>query len=285
MSSEAAPRRRRHYIMIGAPVTAVRTPPLLSEWFADQGIEARIDTRHVAAEDLASFMETVRVDPGIDGLLVTMPHKRAILSYLDRLSGAAERTGSVNAVKRADGNTLIGAQFDGLALVAAVESGNLIIDDARIVLAGLGGAGLAIAEALVERGCRLLQVCDADPDREATVLGNLQARGAAIEAVRVGEAGPVDLLINATPLGMVPDDANPFPVTLVQKAACVADIVADPPETKLAALAKRRGIPLVTGRAMVAAQVPLIGSWLNASESEPKHKSASPRCPPAGNAL
>ncbi len=263
MTSAAAPRRQRHYIMIGAPVTTVRTPPLLHDWFADQGVDARIGTRHVAAEDLVSFMETVRADPGIDGLLVTMPHKRAILSHLDGLSGAAERTASVNAVKRA-GGALIGAQFDGHALVAAVETSHLMIADARIVLAGLGGAGLAIAEALVDRGCRLLKVCDADRDWEAAVVGKLQARGTIVEAIRVEEVGPVDLLINATPLGMDPEDASPFPEDLVRMARCVADIVADPPETRLAALAKRRGIPLITGRAMVEAQVPLIGAWLNA---------------------
>lgn len=277
MTGAAPARRERRYVMIGAPVTTVRTPPLLRDWFADQGIAARIDTRHVEADALASFMETVRADPGIDGLLVTMPHKRAILPFLDRLCDAAEQTGSVNAVRRTVPDGLIGAQFDGRALVAALETGSPALKDMRVILAGLGGAGLAIAEALIENGCRRLQVCDTDPDRETSVVNSLKARGADVAAVWIGEAGPADLLVNATPLGMVPDDASPFPEALVRTARCVADIVSDPPKTRLAALATCNGVRLVTGRAMVQAQIPLIGAWLCAADDEPAHKSASTR--------
>ncbi len=254
---------RRRYVMIGAPVTAVRTPPLLEHRLAELGIPAEVATRNLEPSELAPFLDALREDPTIDGLLVTMPHKRAILAMLDGLTGEAAAAGSVNAVRRLPDGRLIGAQFDGIALGRALARRSFDAAGSRILLAGLGGAGLAIARALLAGGCRSLAVVERDPVRRREGLAGLKGDfGAAVRPCDPGEEAAFDLLVNATPLGMAATDPSPFSDRLVAAAGMVADIVADPPATRLAALARTFGKPLITGREMVCAQIDPIAAWL-----------------------
>lgn len=256
----------RRYLMIGAPVTSVRTPPLLAAFLAEHGVTATVEPRHVEPEALAAVMAAVHADPQIDGLMVTMPHKRAVCRHLDGLTESARAAGSVNAVKR-EGERLVGAQFDGIGLLGALLAAGVEPRRARILLAGLGGAGLAIAQALLAHGCAALTVVETDAARLAAVGPSLAgpvallAPGAALPAA--------DVLINATPLGMKPGDASPFPADAMARARCVADIVAIPNETRLADLARRAGVALVTGHDMVTHQVAPIGRWLLAPADAP----------------
>lgn len=250
----------KRYVMIGAPVTTVRTPPLLQRFLAEQGVAATVEVRHVEAAGLDAFMASVHDDPSVDGLLITMPHKRTAIPHLAAISAVAAQAGSVNAAKRLPDGAMVGAQFDGIALVNAVLAKGARLTEARVLLAGLGGAGLAIAQALMAHGCGSLALAERDPGLLAAALAALPALGTTPLAA-AGE-GPYDLLVNATPLGMRDGDASPFPPELVRQARWVADIVADPPATRLAALARQHGAVLVTGRDMVIGQVEPIGRWL-----------------------
>lgn len=250
----------KRYVMIGAPVTTVRTPPLLQRFLAGQGVPCAVEVRHVEPSDLDRFMAEARDDASVDGLLITMPHKRAAIPHLAAMSAVAARAGSVNAAKRMRDGGFAGAQFDGVALVNAVLAAGAPVGDARVLLAGLGGAGLAIAQALMAHGCRSLAL----EERDARVLNAALEALPALGGTPVSAAGdgPFDLLVNATPLGMRPEDPSPFQAALVGRAGWIADIVADPPATRLAALAHEHGVTLVTGRDMVIAQVEPIGRWL-----------------------
>lgn len=251
-SSEAI----RRYIMIGAPVTSVRTPPLLSARLEDLGVRATVEAVHVEPQDLARFVRDMRADPTIDGLLVTMPHKRAVYALVDELAPPARQAGGVNTVKRL-GERLLGAQFDGIALRSAVTAAGADLAAATVLLAGLGGAGLAIAHALSGR-CGRLIVSETDPARLEAVLPALPDA----QVLAPGQVPAADVLVNATPLGMAPDDPSPFPEEWIEEAGVVADIVADPNATRLAAQARAADTPLVTGRMMVQHQIAPIADWL-----------------------
>lgn len=260
----------RHYVMIGAPVTSVRTPPLLAARLKAMGVPAEVAVRHVEPEELASFMAEIRDGSRIDGLLVTMPHKSAIVPHLDGLAGIAARLGGVNTVKRVDGGGLIGAQFDGIALVAALRAKGIAIAGRRVGLVGTGDAGTAIACALAAERPARLDLADLDPARTMRAAGlageNLQ--GVEIRTMERLDR-PCDILVNATALGMRDGDPSPITPEIVGAASAVADIVADPPRTQLAALVRAAGIPLVTGREMVEAQVGPIADWLAGAAAEP----------------
>lgn len=251
------------YVMIGAPVTTVRTPPLLERHLAARGVAAVVETRHVEAAELAPFVAEVSGDASVDGLLVTMPHKRAIVRHLPALEPSAAAVGSVNAVKRGAGGTLLGAQFDGTGLLNALDAARVPVSAARVWLKGVGGAGRSIAAALLERGCAHLLLDDPIGRSADGTLESMISRAAVPLAwADEAEPGARELLINATPLGMRPDDASAFPDDAVRACRCVADIVADPPDTRLARRARELGRTLVTGRDMVEGQVRAIADWL-----------------------
>ena len=90
----------KNFVMIGAPVTYVRTPDLLKDHFKDRGIEVEIETKHVESSDLENFMNSMENNSAIDGLLVTMPHKKTVLKHLKSLSTASLLLESINTNKR-----------------------------------------------------------------------------------------------------------------------------------------------------------------------------------------
>ncbi len=248
----------KRYLMIGAPVTTVRTPALLTEYLHGLGVAAAIETRHVEPGALEAFMAAAAADASIDGLLVTMPHKRAIIPHLDDISAVARRAGSVNAAKWDGLGRFVGAQFDGIALVNALIVRDVPVATSDVLLAGIGGAGLPIAQAILAYGCKRLAIFDANARAVAQAVESLRELG----PVAAYSGGRYDILVNATPLGMREGDPSPFDEAQIAKAVCVADIVADPPKTRLAALARAADIPVVTGRDMVGSQVKPIGDWL-----------------------
>jgi len=253
----------KRYVMIGAPVTRVRTPPLLKAMLANHGVEAEIETRHVEPGDLAVTVSGIEADTSVDGLLVTMPHKKAILPTLEAVSTTARLVGSVNAVKRAASGRFVGGQFDGVALVNALLAKGVPVATARIFLLGLGGAGLAIAHAIAGHGCQALVIADQDGRLVDAALESLR-RDVAARAPAAAGLGRTrfDLLINATPLGMRDGDPSPFAEDLAARTPWIADIVADPSRTSLAALAGRAGATLISGRDMVQEQIEPICRWL-----------------------
>lgn len=259
----------RRYVMIGAPVTTVRTPPLLAAFLAAQGAPADVEVQHLEPGDLPAFMAGATADPSLDGLMVTMPHKRSIIPHLAAISAVAARAGSVNAVKRLPGGELVGAQFDGVALIDALLGAGAPVGSSCILLAGAGGAGLAIAQAVVRHGSAGLAVAERDAQLLArTVAGLAGDPRCPVSIFEAGGPARFDVLVNATPLGMKAGDRSPFEASLVSRAGWVADIVADPPRTRLAALAYEAGAALITGRDMVRAQIGPIGRWLLADGIE-----------------
>ncbi len=257
------------YIMIGAPVTKVRTPALLEERFERLGIEARVEARHVEPSDLDDFIREVRADSLVRGLLVTMPHSKATIPHLETVSAVSKLVGSVNAVKRVKSGGLVGAQFDGAALVNALQTKHMPLGTARVLLLGIGGAGLALAQAIAAHGCGCLVIADRDAglvDAAMKILPtDIVRRTASGDS---SASGTYDLLINATPLGMEDGDPSPFDADLVARASSVADIVADPGHTRLQSLAQEAGVTFVSGRDMVKGQIELICDWLLSPDIE-----------------
>jgi shikimate dehydrogenase len=252
----------KHYVMIGAPVTSVRTPPLLEAFLANEGVAASITAQHLEPESLPGFMREVRDDAMVDGLLVTMPHKRLILPELMAVAASARQAGSVNAVKRDAEGDLVGAQFDGIGLLQALRRREIDLAQSRVLLLGLGGAGFAIAHALAAHGCARLDLFDLDDRLLADAVTALRDSYALPVGAAMSGPGHYDFLINATPIGMKADDLSPFDEALIRSVRAVADITADPNRTRLAALVRDANRTLVTGRDMVEGQIAPIGRWL-----------------------
>jgi shikimate dehydrogenase len=189
---------------------------------------------------------------GVMGLSVTMPHKAAVVPALDRLSAAAEALGAVNTVLRI-GDELVGDNTDGPGFLDALAADEGF-DPAgrRCLVFGAGGAARAVILAVAAAGAAEVVVVNRNIDHaEAAVV-------LAGEAGRIGEPGDVkgaDLVVNATPIGMHGQPAEPlFDASLLTEGQLVADLVYHPPITPLMSDARSHGARAVNGLGMLIHQ-------------------------------
>ncbi|PJE98177.1 shikimate dehydrogenase [Streptomyces carminius] len=232
----------RLYGVLGDPVAQVRAPGLLNPLLT--GLDAVVVPVHVSAEDLAEVVGGLTRIGNLDGLLVTVPHKAAVCGLADELGPAASLSGTANAMRRGPDGRWLAENFDGLGFVRGLEASGHTVRDRHVLLVGVGGAGSAIAVALLTAGIARVSVHDIDGTRLDALLSRLGPRWPGrLRAAEPGDLGTADIVVNATPLGMRPRDPLPFDPGAVRADAVVADIVMKPHETALlreAATAGRR---------------------------------------------
>jgi shikimate dehydrogenase len=247
--------------VIGDPVTHSLSPLLHNTAFAELGLDWVSVGFEVPPERLADAL-TGAAALGIRGLSVTMPHKEATAGLVDRPTPLAERLRSVNCVTFGpDGS--IGDSTDGPGLIAALRRA-VEFDPAgrRCLVAGAGGAGRAVVAALADAGAAEVIVVNRTRSRgeeAASLAGSVGRTGTAEEA-----AG-CDLVLDATPLGMLGKDAAgswPIDPSSLGPGQVAVDLVYDPPETPWLAAARARGATVCNGLGMLVHQAALqLDAW------------------------
>ncbi|MFI5837505.1 shikimate dehydrogenase family protein [Micromonospora sp. NPDC051300] len=246
----------RLYALLGDPIAQVRAPGLLNPVLARRGTDAVLVPVHVPAAALPEVVAGLRQVTNLHGMLVTVPHKAAVLRLADRATDRAVRAGSVNALRREADGTWTADTFDGDGFVRGLVAAGHDPRDRRACLVGAGGAGSAIAVALLDAGVAELYLADTDPARLATLGGRLSAAyPGRVHAAARPRLADVDLAVNATPVGLRPGDPPPFPVSELPARAVVADIIMSPAETALLRAARDRGLPAHPGEPMLAHQI------------------------------
>lgn len=195
---------------------------------------------------------------GFDALNVTHPCKRLVVEYLDAIDPVAAALGSVNTVLFTDGG-LIGYNTDTTGFETALRTGlpGVPVDD--VTMLGAGGAGSAVADALLRAGARRLTVVDIDAGRAGELARDLRSRHAAEVVAATPEALPRLLatasgLVHCTPTGMKEHPGIPFSPDLLRPDLWVADIVYRPLETALLVSARAAGCPTLDGGRMAVHQ-------------------------------
>jgi shikimate dehydrogenase len=248
----------RLYAVLGSPVAQVRVPGLANGLFARRGIDAVLVPVDVRPEELGPAMAGLKAIGNLDGLTVTVPHKMEICRYADELSEAAALTGSANALRRNPDGSWLADNFDGAGFVRGLTEQGHALEGATVSLVGVGGAGRAIAAALLLAGVDRLRISDHDAGRLAEVRDRLAARWPdRIDTGRAPHYAGADLMVNATPLGMRPGDPLPFDPAALPEHCVVADIVMKPAETELLRTAAALGRPVQYGRHMLDTQLSL----------------------------
>ena len=245
----------RLYAVLGDPVAQVRAPALLNPLFARLGKDAVLVPVEVSAGQLADVVRGLTAVRNLDGLLVTVPHKTACRELADRVTEAAALSGSVNALRRLPGGGWEGANFDGEGFVRGLRAAGHEPRGTTVCLAGAGGAGSAIAVALLRAGARVT-VWDADATRAAELAARLAPHFPdRITATSVHI--DADLAVNATPMGLRPEDPLPFDPGALGPGTLVADIIMKPRETALLRAARDAGCAVQYGEPMLAEQLAL----------------------------
>lgn len=258
--------KTRLFPIIGDPVIYARSPEVLTHSFAARGHNAACVPMQVKDGDLAAVMAGLSLIPNIDGLLVTMPHKFTAYAYCASSSDTSRRFQVVSVMRRNRDGSWHGDMLDGLAFVKAQMDQGARPAGARVLLLGAGGAGSAIAAALLGAGVRELIVHDIDATRAAQLVKHLSDMGPPGRIV-AGPADPAgcDMVCNATPLGMADDDPMPLPASLLRPTMFVGDVIAGHGETPLLRAARAQGCRTANGDQMVeAVQAMMIDFMLGA---------------------
>jgi shikimate dehydrogenase len=243
---------------IGDPIAPVKSPMIYNPYFESAGIDAVVVPMGVRAADFPEVLKVVFRFTNIRGALITMPHKVTTVRLLDEVSVAVKVAQSCNAVlRRADG-TLFGDLFDGAGFVRGVERNGFKLAGARCLVVGTGGVGSAIAAALAAVGPAAIALYDSNAAGASALAGRLREHYPRLE-VATGSNDPAgfDLVVNATPLGMNPDDPLPLDVKRLAPTTFVGEVVMKQEVTPLLRAAREKGCRTQIGTEMLFEQIPL----------------------------
>lgn len=239
--------------IIGSPVSGVFSPPAFNLLFQDRGLDIVMVPMDIPAAGIGTFWDLLRSSGNMIGCSVTYPHKQAAFSVMDDCTPRAARLGAVNTV-RCENGRLIGDSTDGLAMCAAIDATGIPIKDSVVHIIGAGGgAGIAIVDALCERGIGEMILDETDPARAQSVKDLLAKFWPDVTVSEVPKQASI--LINATTLGKSRADALPFREEDITSAALVCDVVTSETSTKLCEAAASRDIATVSGHQMGQGQL------------------------------
>lgn len=231
----------RIYPIIGDPIAQVKSPAGMTASFAGRGLDATVVPIHVTAADVDDFIRTAGRVRNIDGIIVTIPHKFASLAHCATATERARIVGSVNVLRRNADGSWHGENFDGLGMVGGIRSQGGDPKGRKCLLVGAGGAGMAIAEALLQEGVSELAIHDVDAARRERLLARMRAHHG--ERVVEGSDDPhgFELVVNATPMGMKPGDPFPVRVDRLSPDAFVGCVITMPAVSPWVDAARARG--------------------------------------------
>ncbi len=247
--------------LIGAGIQASRTPAMHEREGAEQGLRLiykLIDLEVLAlGTDALPDLLTAAQRFGFAGLNITHPCKQAVMPLLDELSADAQALGAVNTVVLKDGRRE-GHNTDWWGFAESFRRELADVGSNRVVQFGAGGAGSAVAHALLTLGVGEVAIVDTDEDRARAVAVALCSRfgaGRAVANPAIADAmATADGMVNTTPLGMAKYPGMAVPAELLRSNLWVADIVYFPLETELLRQARARGCRIMAGGGMAVFQ-------------------------------
>ena len=247
--------------LIGAGIQASRTPALHEHEGDAQGMRylyrlIDIDALKLDSSALPDLLLAAQ-RMSFTGLNITFPCKQAVIPLLDELSSEALGIGAVNTVVFKDGKR-IGHNTDCLGFAEGFRRGLPNVPRKCVVQLGAGGAGAAVAHALLAEGVEQLSIFEVDPARAQSLVDNLNAHFGTARA-QVGRDLPgamasADGLVNTTPVGMTKLPGTPLPPELLHAALWVAEIIYFPLETELLRHARALGCQTLDGGTMAVFQ-------------------------------
>ncbi len=242
--------------VIGDPVLHSLSPTIYNAAFEHDQVNWSYSAVNITGEQVSDALEEMRQSE-VGGLSVTMPHKEIVAHLVDETTRHAERLGAVNCVSK-NGSTLVGHNTDGEGFIKAIEAETKERTEGKSYLViGAGGAAKAVTLALGEAGASEVIVSsrNASKSRKAASLAGQVGRSGSLS-----EAEGVDVIINATPIGMRGagnEDQLPLPVEAMHKGQIIVDLIYHPLQTEFLKNASRIGARTMNGIGMLIHQAAL----------------------------
>jgi len=245
--------------LIGDPVEHSMSPAMQNAAFRELNLDYAYVPFRVRGEDIGRAIAGMRA-LGLRGLNVTIPHKMAVIPFLDGLDALAGKIGAVNTIVN-DGGTLTGCNTDAGGFLQPLLERGFNPEGKRIVVVGAGGAARGIAFALVDKGARLVML-NRTADRARALAEQLcqhypqGAEGMELNEHNLAESSAnADMIVNTTSVGMgASSNETPIPRQVLRRGALVYDIVYNPLKTKLISEAESAGCVTISGAEMLAWQ-------------------------------
>ncbi len=247
--------------VMGWPVSHSLSPRLHNYWINHYNLDAAYIPLAVKPEDLA---EVVRSLPkqGFRGFNITIPHKEAIIPFLDYMDDDAKAIGAVNTVLIASDGTLQGMNTDAYGFMRNIRP-HIAKNKNKAVLLGAGGAAKAICHGLIKEGFASIVVVNRSVEKALALAEQFPGKITVKEWDERHDALELcDLLVNSTSLGMENGEPLDISIEKLPTSAVVSDIVYTPLQTKLLRAAKDHGCLVVDGLGMLIHQaIPGFKSW------------------------
>jgi shikimate dehydrogenase len=252
--------KTRLFGIIGHPIEQVKSPELLTANFRARGKNAIMLPFHVLPDKFDETLRGVMALKNLDGIVATVPYKLRLTEYLDHIHPSGKRIGAVNAARREKDGSWSGDMFDGQGMVRALANAGFEVKGKRVMMAGAGGVGSAIADSLAAGGVKTLLIHDIDEKKAKDLAaGVTRHHGHGDVKFSAPTLDGVDLFVNATAVGM---DGNGMAINAgkIDPGVFVFDVITH--DTPLLALARQCGCKSLGGLPMTQAQADLLVDFI-----------------------
>lgn len=246
---------KKWFAVIGDPIEHSKSPAMHNAWFEEMGIDATYIPIHVTSHQLASAVAGLKT-LGANGWNVTIPHKTAIIPYLDELDELAQKMGAVNTVVRTQEGKLKGYNTDGIGFVRSLEDAvGTDHKNRSVLLVGAGGAARGIAFAMQQQGYCDLTIANRTVANAQAIVDEM-GMGRAMSLQEAEETlADFSIIVQMTSAGLATGNFSmPFLLDRLTSEAIVADIVYNPLMTPFLQAAEEQGATIVTGLGMFVHQ-------------------------------
>lgn len=242
----------------GKPIAENPTQVMIEAAYRHHGLDWRYLTIEVAEEDLETALKGARA-MGFRGLNCTLPHKVNVIRYLDGLGQSAAVMEAVNCIVPQKDGRWIGENTDGKGFLQSLK-GIVEPKGRQVVIFGAGGAARAIGVELALAGAKKITIVNRSRERGQALAGLIRDRTPA--AVDFAESAgrdfvlpnDTDIFVNATNIGLFPDINARVPVSGFRRGLVVADVIPNPPRTRLVQEAEAAGCTVLDGLGMLVNQ-------------------------------
>lgn len=234
----------KKFLVIGNPIEHSLSPSLHNYWIKKNNIEAIYEKQKIEEKDLKDLVEEVK-GRKINGANITVPFKKKIIPYLDKLSDEASNTQSVNTVYL-DKGKIIGHNTDIIGFEIGLKKTNYNVEDKKILILGAGGVVSSIIFAVKKMKASEIIVSN----RTHSKAENLKKIFSDLTIVKWGEVPDFDVVINATSIGLNEKDTIDLDFSKIGKNKLFFDVIYNPKETNFLSIGKELGNVTENGKFM-----------------------------------
>jgi len=253
----------KKYLVIGNPIEHSLSPKLHNYWIKKNNLDAGYDKKRLNESDIKGIIDEVK-NGKIDGINVTVPFKKSVIPFLDKLTPLANETHSVNTIYKEKENgidVIVGGNTDVSGFMQSLEYINYKVKNKKVFILGAGGVVPSILKALEKLGAAKVYISNRTKEK-AKELESYYKTSLGLETLDWGQSPDFDIIINATSLGLkstdkIELDYNKHKPKFFGKKKLFYDVIYNPDKTNFLLKGEELGNETANGKMMFICQAQL----------------------------